>query len=95
MIINRLEANAIVAALSRNRLVRLTVLAILLLQFSAPAALADCSYNSCNLPCTCWTLISANPITSCGYQCWREERVYYCNTYPFGYWYCYGCFCYA
>jgi len=68
---------------------------VIFLQFATPPVFADCGYNPCNLPCYCWTLIQTNRITTCGYQCWFEERVYYCNTYPFGYRWCYGCFCYA
>lgn len=68
---------------------------LIVLHVLTPPAFADCGYNPCHLPCYCWTLITVNPITTCGYQCWYEERLYYCNTYPFGYYRCWGCFCYA
>ena len=73
----------------------LAVLLIVLQIAAPPAALAECGYTSCSLPCYCWTVIDVWVITTCGPQCWVEDRRYYCNTYPFGYHYCQGCFCYA
>jgi len=83
------------STLLRSRGLRLAVLLMILLQLAPPPALADCGPPPCYLPCYCWTLVATTWWTTCGFQRWYEERECYCNTYPFGYFLCTGCFCYA